>query len=178
VEAYRAISLINDVAPRRLNVNTCLNVFNLDQIEELAEKILGFSHTTAHCLCLPEWDGNALANRDKMCRLAAVKERLAHCSVREFPLTILDNVPYCIAPHLPHIGNCRDEVRIKRGESDAMVSNADNMGHNRLPVVCREMGCPRLEACVGVDRNYLDTYGEDELRSVLSAITPPPVDGY
>jgi MoaA/NifB/PqqE/SkfB family radical SAM enzyme len=93
VEAYRALSLINAVAPERLNVNTCLNALNIDQIELLMDKVLGFSHTTAHCLCLPEWDGNAYLNRDRMCRLEALKNRLSRISVEDYPITILDNVP-------------------------------------------------------------------------------------
>jgi hypothetical protein len=167
VEAYRAVSLINDVSPERLSINTCVNALNLDRVEWLMEKILGFENTTAHCLCLPEWDGNAYVNRHKMCRLSALKQKLATLTVREYPLTILDNVPYCVAPHLPHIGNCRNEVRIKRREADDMVSNADNMGHNDTPKVCQEARCEHIENCVGVDRRYLEEYGEEELRSFL-----------
>jgi uncharacterized protein len=168
VEAYRALSLINSFAPKRLNVNTCLNVLNIVQIEWLLENVLRFSHTTAHCLCLPEWDGNAYENRDLMCRLERLKERLAGITAKEFPITILDNVPYCVAPHLPHIGNIRNEVRIKRDASDSLVSNADNMGHNETPPACRELGCMFVDQCVGVDRRYLAEYGDGEIRPIRS----------
>jgi len=177
VEAWRALTLIDEAAPQRVNVNTCLNVFNLDQVEKLAEKVLGLSHTTAHCLCLPEWDGNALANSDKMCRLTDVKQRLSAMTPQKYPLTILDNVPYCVAPHLPHIGNCRNEVRIKRRDSDQMVSNADNMGHNVIPGVCSALGCRYQQNCVGVDQRYLEKHGDDEISAILSGptlFTDPP----
>ncbi len=166
VEAYRALSLINSLGPKRLNVNTCMNVLNLDQIEWLLENTLRFSHTTAHCLCLPEWDGNAYENRDLMCRLARLKERLSAIKPEEFPITILDNVPYCVAPHLPHIGNVRNEVRIKRDASDSLVSNADNMGHNETPPACLDLGCEFFDRCVGVDRRYLAEYGDEEIRVI------------
>ncbi len=167
VEAYRAVSLINDVSPERLSVNTCLNELNLPEIEWLMDKILGFAGTTAHCLCLPEWDGNAYVNRGRMCRLSSLKEKLSTINSQEYPLTILDNVPYCIAPHLPHIGNCRNEVRIKRREADDMVSNADNMGHNETPKACLKARCCYIDHCVGVDRRYLEQYGEGEISVIL-----------
>jgi uncharacterized protein len=168
VEAYRAVSIINDISPERLSVNTCLNALNLDRIEWLMEKILGFANTTAHCLCLPEWDGNAYVNRRQMCRLAPLKQKLTAITSREYPLTILDNVPYCIAPHLPHIGNCRNDVRIKRRDADDMVSNADNMGHNDTPKACLEDRCVHIDDCVGVDRRYLEEYSDEEMRIWLS----------
>lgn len=166
VEAYRALKIINEAQPQRLNVNTCLNSLNLPDIENLMEQVLAFSHTTAHCLCLPEWDGNAYVHRDKMCRLKHVKERLAGIHTEQYPITILDNVPHCVAPHLPHIGNVRNDVRIKRRESDAMVSNADNMGHNLTPEHCLRKRCPHIDLCVGVDRRYLEEYGEEEICSL------------
>jgi hypothetical protein len=167
VEAYRALHLINSVSPARLNVNTCLNALNLDQVALLMDKTLQFEHTTAHCLCLPEWEGNAYVNRAQMCRLSALRKRLSRIVPQEYPITILDNVPHCVAPHLPHIGNVRNEVRIKRRQSDNMVSNADNMGHNVMPDVCCDAGCPLLESCVGVDRRYLEEYGEYEVRAFI-----------
>jgi len=167
VEAYRALSLINSAAPRHLNVNTCLNALNLDQIDRLLDKTLDFEHTSAHCLCLPEWDGNAYVNRSQMCRLSVLKERLSAITSKDYPITILDNIPHCIAPHLPHIGNVRNELRIKRRDEDNMVSNADNMGHNVTPQVCFDAGCPFLETCVGVDRRYLEEYGDDEIRVLI-----------
>jgi radical SAM protein with 4Fe4S-binding SPASM domain len=166
VEAYRALKIIDEAEPQRLNVNTCLNGFNLPEIEKLMDQVLKCSRTTAHCLCLPEWDGNAYVYRDKMCRLADVKERLARISVEQYPITILDNIPHCVAPHLPHIGNVRNDVRIKRRDSDAMVSNADNMGHNRTPHFCIQRKCPHIDLCVGVDSRYLEEYGEDEICSL------------
>jgi len=167
VEAYRALSLINSAAPRRLNVNTCLNTFNLDEIDRLMDKTMEFEHMTAHCLCLPEWDGNAYVNRAQMCRLSALKERLSTIKPQDYPITILDNVPHCVAPHLPHIGNVRNAVRIKKREEDDMVSNADNMGHNITPETCFDKGCPLLEKCVGVDRRYLEEYGDNEVHILI-----------
>ncbi len=164
VEAYRALSILNNLAPDSLSVNTCLNALNLDQIDQFAEKVLGFSNVTAHCLCLPEWDGNAYVNRDKMCRLEPLKRSLSNMTRDKFPLTILDNVPYCVAPHLRHIGNVRNDVRIKRRDSDEMVSNADNMGHNITPNTCIEAGCKNIDICVGVDRRYVAEHGDEELR--------------
>jgi uncharacterized protein len=167
VEAYRALSILNDLGPDRLSVNTCLNALNSDQIERFAEKVLSFPNVTAHCLCLPEWDGNAYVNRDKMCRLEALKQRLSRMTRETFSLTILDNVPYCVAPHLPYVGNVRNDVRIKRRDSDEKVSNEDNMGHNVTPQSCIEAGCKNIDICVGVDRRYLEEYGEEEIRQLL-----------
>jgi len=167
VEAYRALTILNDLGPDRLSVNTCLNALNLGQIERFAKKVLSFSSVTAHCLCLPEWDGNAYVNRAKMCRLEALKQRLSNMAQGRFPLTILDNVPYCVAPHLPHVGNVRNDVRIKRRDSDEMVSNEDNMGHNITPKPCIEAKCKNIDICVGVDRRYLEEYGEEEMRLLL-----------
>ena len=99
-----------------------------------------------------------------MCRLEALKQRLSTITRDKFPLTILDNVPYCVAPHLPHVGNVRNDVRIKRRDSDEMVSNEDNMGHNVTPEACLQAGCKNIDICVGVDRRYLAEYGEDEIR--------------
>ncbi|HTY22237.1 MAG TPA: radical SAM protein [Desulfomonilaceae bacterium] len=170
VEAYRALTMLNDISPKRLNVNTCVNRLNLDQIEQLMDRVIDFSNVTAHCLCLPEWDGNAYVNRDKMCRLEPLKQRLSKITSKNYPLTILDNVPYCVAPHLPHIGNVRNEVRIKRRDSDDMVNNADNMGHNVTPRSCIDLGCSSLNDCVGVDRRYLEEYGEEELPALFCAL--------
>lgn len=165
VEAYRALKIINESEPKRLSVNTCLNSLNLEDIENLMDAVLSLSHTTAHCLCLPEWDGNAYVNRAKMCRIEDLKARLAVITPQQYPLTILDNVPQCIAPHLPHIGNVRNEVRIKRRESDDMISNEDNMGHNVMPEVCRQRRCPNMDTCVGIDRRYVEEYGDEEIGS-------------
>jgi radical SAM protein with 4Fe4S-binding SPASM domain len=167
VQAFRALSLINDSSPRRLNVNTCLNMLNVDEIERLMDKVLSFPRTTAHCLCLPEWDGNAYTNRDKMCRLPYLKERLGSITSGRYPLTMLDNVPHCVAPHLPHIGNAPDDLRIKRRDTDQMVSNRLNMGHNAIPEPCSTKNCPHLETCVGVDRRYLEEYGDDEIIALI-----------
>jgi radical SAM protein with 4Fe4S-binding SPASM domain len=164
VEAYRALKIINEAQPQRLNVNTCFNSLNLPEIAKLMDLVLKFSHTTAHCLCLPEWDGNAYVNRGKMCRLKDLKESLGSVTAPQYPIAILDNVPHCVAPHLTHIGNVRNEVRIKRRESDEMVSNADNMGHNVMPAICKQRRCPNMGMCVGVDRRYLEEYGEEEMR--------------
>ncbi|MBM4328073.1 MAG: radical SAM protein [Deltaproteobacteria bacterium] len=167
VQAFRALSLINGSSPQRLNVNTCLNMLNVDEIERLMDKTLGFAKTTAHCLCLLEWDGNAYTNRDKMCRLPLLRDRLSSITPGRFPLTILDNVPHCVAPRLPHIGNSPDDLRIKRRNTEQMVSNRLNMGHNAIPQPCVEKGCPHLEVCVGVDRRYLEEYGNDEIITLI-----------
>ncbi len=165
-EAYRALLLIDAANPGRLNVNTCLNMLNIDQIELLCDKVLAFPNTTAHCLCLPEWDGNAYLNRARMCRLDLLKERLSTISPQCYPLTILDNVPHCVAPHLPHIDNCDYSLLIRRGESEQAVGNADNMGHNIIPEICSHAGCRYLNVCTGVDARYVAEYGVDEVRAM------------
>ena len=52
--------------------------------------------------------------------------------------------------------------------ADDMVSNADNMGHNDTPKACLEARCEHIDDCVGVDRRYLEEYGDEEMRIWLS----------
>lgn len=171
-EAYRALDLLNRRNPRRLNVNTCVNMLNIDQIELILQRVLNFQNVTAHCLCLPEWDGNAYRNRSDMCRLGILKERLSEITTRQYPLLILDNVPHCVAPHLPHIENCDYSLRVQRDDSEQHVSNADNMGHNRQPAVCSEFACRFTNVCIGVDKRYLAEYGDEEICEILKAGIP------
>lgn len=163
-EAMRAIHLLNDLKPLLLQVNTCITELNIDELLRILDKVALFGNVSTHSLSFPEWSGSVLQNKAMMCRLSRLKDRLAGIARGDYPTMVLDNVPLCVAPHLAHSPNEDRTILMNERHVDAYLSARNNLGHNEIPRSCFLMECDQLHVCSGVDRFYLQEYGESEIQ--------------
>ncbi len=164
-EAMKAIDLVNRTGLTELDVNTCLTTHNLKRLELLIQEVASFKHVNAHILSQPELEGAAFENMEIVCRLKTLKEHFRSLNGDRYPHVILENVPYCVAPHLPHRSNNEALLLLREDGFERYVSSLNNVGHNRFPEKCVFPQCRYHSLCCGLDAVYLNEYGDEELEN-------------
>lgn len=170
LEAMDAIGVVSDAGLTRLDVNTCLTTTNIESLGHVLRNVGSLSGLNTHILSQPELEGAAQDNKEIICRLRTLKEYLRPLASVDYQNVILENIPHCVAPHLPHRPNRNTLLLLREDGSDHYANSLYNVGRNRLPSVCAERQCMYLDECCGVDAAYLDEHGDEEIAKLLDAI--------
>ena len=148
-----------------LKMNTCLTVFNLDQMDDLA-RFSAERGVRTHSIVFPEWSGNAVLNPDKIPSYGDVFRRLKKFRADLYPHVVFDNIPDCCIPAgvplriLEHQGL----MVFEDTQQSLVVPKKDGLVPKEKPGLCEELACPRRPTCLGFESRYLHDRPPQELR--------------
>jgi uncharacterized protein len=141
-----------------VSVNTCITRYNLEEIPQL-QRFLSSYPLLMHSIAFPEWSGNATAHQDELLTYQEINQWASLLLQNRNPFTRFDNIPLCVLGHRPS-EQLRFEPSVLLAEKDQLSSDADD---RVFPGACSDGGCRHRPICPGVERNYAQINGTEEV---------------